>query len=103
MGTLLRAADNQNQPIIAAGVTETDLAYFNLLRLREGESARVVVPGYETLFAVLSGRVDVAVGGEMFEGVGGRPDVWSGQADSVYAGTGAEVVVTGRAAASEAA
>jgi 5-deoxy-glucuronate isomerase len=101
MGKLLRAAENHNQPVIAPGATETDLCYFNLLRLGEGESARVAVPGYETLFAVLSGRVDVAVGTELYRGVGGRADVWSGQADSVYAGTGGEVVVTGRAGASE--
>jgi 5-deoxy-glucuronate isomerase len=101
MGTLLRAAENHNRPIIAPGASETDLCYFNLLRLREGESARIAVPGHETLFAVLSGRADVTVGGQPFTGVGGRADVWSGQADSVYAGTGAEVVVTGRAAASE--
>jgi 5-deoxy-glucuronate isomerase len=101
MGKLLRAADNHNQPIIAPGQTETDLCYFNLLHLAEGQSVQLAVPGYETLFAVLSGRVDVAVGGETFRGVGGRADVWSGQADSVYAGTGAEVTVTGRASASE--
>ena len=101
MGTLLRAAENANQPVIAPGQTETDLCYFNLLRLTEGQSVRLAVPGYETLFAVLSGRVDVTAGGQLFAGVGGRADVWSGQADSVYAGTAAEVIVTGRAAASE--
>jgi len=101
MGTLLRAADNHNQPIIIPGQTETDLCYFNLLRLAEGERAQVTVPGFETLFAVLAGRVDVTVGEQSFRGVGGRPDVWSGQADSVYAGTGAEVIIEGRAPASE--
>jgi 5-deoxy-glucuronate isomerase len=89
MGTLLRAGTNDNEPIIAAGQTATDLCYFNLVRLTEGQTARIAVPGYETLFAVLSGRADVAVAGQTFAGVGERADVWSGRADSVYAGTGA--------------
>jgi 5-deoxy-glucuronate isomerase len=92
----LRARPNGNQPIVAAGQTPTDLCYFNLLRLREGQSTRIAVPGFETLFVVMSGRADLAVGSRVFEGVGKRADVWSGNADSVYAGTGEEVAVTAR-------
>jgi len=94
-------AEESNAPIIAAGDPRADLCYFQLLRLREGERATVRVPGYETLFVVLSGCADVTVGGQPFTGVGQRPDVWSGRADAVYAGTGMEVVVKGRAARSE--
>ena len=101
MGTLLRAAANDASPIIAPGKTAADLCYFNLVRIGEGQTARIAVPEYETLFSVLSGRADVVVGGQTFAGVGGRADVWSGCADSVYAGTGAEVTLTGRAAATE--
>jgi 5-deoxy-glucuronate isomerase len=101
MGTLLRASANQNRPLIAPGETEASDCYFNLLRLGEGESARVEVPGHETIFVVLSGRADITVGGQGFPGVGGRADVWSGQADSVYAGTGSPVTVVGRAGSSE--
>src|SRR5579859_4219744 len=97
----LRAAPNDNRPIVAAGQSPTDLCYFNLLRLNEGQATRVEVPGFETLFAVLAGRVDVAVGTDRFEAVGERADIWSGPADSVYAGTGAAVVVTARSAAAE--
>jgi 5-deoxy-glucuronate isomerase len=97
MPELLRARQNHNEPIIAAGKTATDLCYFNLLRLEEGQSVQIAQPGYELLFALLSGRADIAVGGETFAAVGGRADVWSGQADSVYAGTGAAVTVTARA------
>src|SRR5580704_9979962 len=92
----LRARANHNQPIVLANHSPTDLCYFNLLRLPEGESARIAVPGFETLFVVLSGRADIAVGSQTFPEIGQRADVWSGKADSVYAGTGEEVLVTSR-------
>jgi 5-deoxy-glucuronate isomerase len=95
------AQAHDNQPVIGSGDPRADLCYFQLLQLREGESATVRVPGYETLFVVLAGCADVTVDGQPFAAVGKRPDVWSGRADAVYAGTGAEVVVTGRAGRTE--
>src|SRR4051812_37942638 len=62
----LRAKPNYNRPIVAAGETPADRCYFNLLHLREGETARVFVPGFETLFVVLSGRADITVGQQVF-------------------------------------
>jgi 5-deoxy-glucuronate isomerase len=88
-------------PILPPGTPHAGLAYFDLMHLGEGQSAELTLAGFETLLAVLSGQVDVQVGNQRFSGVGRRADVWSGQADSVYAGTGATVVVTGRAARSE--
>jgi 5-deoxy-glucuronate isomerase len=92
-------------PILPPGTPHAGLVYFDLLRLGEGQSARVSQPGFELLFAVMSGRADIevrsAAGSQRFTEVGRRPDIWSGQADSVYAGTDAEVVVTGRAGRTE--
>jgi 5-deoxy-glucuronate isomerase len=101
MPDLLRARAIDNQPILPGGAPPTDLCYFQLLRLAPGQSVSVSRPGFELLFAVLSGRADVAVGQTQFVGVGQRKDIWTGRADSVYAGTGAEVVVTGRAEGTE--
>lgn len=42
---------------------------------------------------VLSGNVDISVDDERFASVGQREDIWSGRADSVYAGTGAKVLI----------
>jgi 5-deoxy-glucuronate isomerase len=97
----LRAQPNHNQPIVVPGQSVTDRSYFNLLLLRAGESVRLRVPGCETLFVVMSGLVDIAPGDHFFPQVGQRADIWCGQADSVYAGTGAEITVTGRAGSSE--
>jgi 5-deoxy-glucuronate isomerase len=101
MPDLLRARAIDNQPILPGGELPTDLCYFQLLRLGPGQTAQVHRPGFEMVLAVLSGRADIGVGPTLFAGVGQRRDVWSGRADSVYAGTGAEVVVTGRAEGTE--
>ena len=67
------------------------LIYFNLLRLRKGQDFQQKVNGFETLYVVLSGNCDIEVNGERFQNVGQRKDIWSGNADSVYATTGAIV------------
>lgn len=82
--------------VVPAGESPVDLCHFQLLRLEVEKEARVRVPGFETLFVVLSGCADIAVGRERFDGVGRRADIWSGCADSVYAGTDQEVIVTAR-------
>ena len=94
MPRLIRAADNRNQPIVSPQGEVTALSYFNLLRLRAGESHTLEVPGCELLGVVLSGRADIAVGTQEFSGVGRRADIWSGNADSVYCGTGGRVTVS---------
>ena len=93
MPDFIRSYDNANQPIVTPGSNVLQSVYFNLLRLRAGESYAARLPGVEALYVVLSGRCDIVVDGAPFHGVGQRVDIWSGQADSVYAGAGAEVCV----------
>ena len=93
MPDLIRCSDNKNQPIITPATAPLRSTYFNLIRLGRGEEFRTTVEGIETLYAVLSGNVDMDVGGMPFRDVGRRKDIWSGKADSVYAGSGAPVRV----------
>jgi len=93
MSRLIRSSDNHNQPIVTPHGDVTQVSYFNLLRLRAGESHALEVPGCELLYVVLSGQADIKVGAQTFSGVGRRVDIWSGNADSVYCGTGARVTV----------
>src|SRR3954452_7042793 len=97
----LRARPVDAEPIVSAADPRADLCYFQLLQLAEGQTATVRVPGYETVFVVLSGSADVTVGEQAFAAVGKRADIWSGRGDAVYAGTDAEVVVKGRAGRTE--
>jgi 5-deoxy-glucuronate isomerase len=91
MPDLIRRYDNKNQPIITPKTTILSSTYFNLVRLQKGQEYQAKVEGFETLYAVQSGNVDVEVNGTAFRDVGRRKDIWSGNADSVYAGSGAAV------------
>ncbi len=93
MPQLLRAHDNRNLPLVEPGRGAMALCYFNLLRLRAGESQTIEAHGCETVCVVLAGRADIAAGAQTFRNIGQRADLWSGPADSVYCGTGARVTV----------
>jgi len=93
MPDLVRRYDNKNQPIVMPKKGLLASTYFNLVHLKKGQEYQAQVAGIETLYAVLSGNVDLEVNGTAFRGVGQRKDIWSGNADSVYAPAGAAVQV----------
>jgi 5-deoxy-glucuronate isomerase len=93
MPGLIRSYANQNQPIITEKDATLSRTYFNLVRLGRGEEYRATVEGFETLYVVMTGNVDIEVSGTSFRDVGRRKDIWSGSADSVYAGAGVAVWV----------
>ena len=101
MPALIRSYANNNQPIITEKNGTLSRTYFNLVRLARGEEYQAKVERFETLYAVLSGNVDIDVNGIAFRDVGRRKDIWSGQADSVYATTGATVRVRANADGTE--
>jgi 5-deoxy-glucuronate isomerase len=72
MPDLVRRYDNKNQPIVLPKKGLLTGTYFNLVRLRRGEEYRVSVEGIESLYAVLSGNVDIEVDGTSFRDVGGE-------------------------------
>ena len=104
---MIRAFDNHNEPLVASGNAVLQRTYFNLLSLRRGGAHEYAVPSFETVCVVLSGECDFRVHGggagrpAEFAAVGGRPDVWSGAADAVYAPAGAVVGMTARADGTE--
>ena len=77
MPRLLRACDNRNQPLVQLRDGALELSYFNVLRLRAGESLTLTVPGCELLCVALAGAADVSVAGQAFEDVGRRAGIWS--------------------------
>ncbi len=95
MPLLIRASDHRHEPLVVPGAGVLTQTYFNLLRLAAGQSVTLEVPGCETLCVVLTGRADVAAGGQDFRNVGRRADLWSGAADSVYCGTCPRITVLG--------
>ncbi len=87
--------DNQNKPIVDADNALVPLNYFNIVKLKRGESFDYSVPGFETCVVPATGTVDVDVDGAVFERVGNRgTDVWDGEPEGVYAPVGAKVRIT---------
>ncbi len=86
------AADNHNMPLFA-GDAPVKNSYLNIVRLAAGERHAACVDGFETVWVLLGGTGRITVDGTDFGPIGGRVDVWSGRADSVYAGPGAAVEV----------
>ncbi len=85
--------DNDNAPIVAAGNPLVPLNYFNIVKLKKGESFEYQVPGYETCIVPATGTVHVEVEGISFENLGSRGvDVWDGEPEGVYVPSGAKAV-----------
>lgn len=86
----IRARDNVNRAIVDDDPALPHV-HFNLLNLRPGGAIEQSLPRHESVYVVLSGTADIVVDGERFAAVGRRSDIWSGQADSVYAPPGSTV------------
>ncbi|NIB40598.1 5-deoxy-glucuronate isomerase [Pseudomaricurvus alkylphenolicus] len=93
MSEIIYNADNHNEPVVDAARDDSCLkrTYFNRVRLTQGQQYRACLQDYETVYVLMSGKVDIVINDETFVAVGGREDVWSGTADSVYAPVGASV------------
>ncbi len=91
MAEIVRAFDNANQPIVPMGTDILSLTYFNLIRLAPNASYSYQLEGYESVAVVLAGNCDIQVANHTFNSVGQRRDIWSGRADSVYAGPDSSV------------
>ena len=77
--------DNHNQPIVDADHELVPLNYFNIVKLKRGESFNYRVPGYETCIVTATGTVTVEVAGETYSDIGNRTaDVWDGEPEGVY-------------------
>jgi 5-deoxy-glucuronate isomerase len=87
--------DNGNRPIVDVDHPTVPLNYFNIVRLKKGETHTYGVDGYETCIVPATGLVDVRTGGFSAEGLGGRgADVWDGEPEGVYVPTASEATIT---------
>jgi 5-deoxy-glucuronate isomerase len=94
--------ENRNEPIVGAEHPLVPLNYFNIVKLKAGESFDYAVPGYETCIVPATGTVTVEVAGETYKDIGNRvKDVWDGDPEGVYVPTGAPARITCRSGAAE--
>jgi 5-deoxy-glucuronate isomerase len=81
--------DNKNEAIVGMGDETVPLIYFNIVKLKMGESFVSTVPGYETCLVPAHGVIDVmvegaAVGAHRFNQVGERKSIWESDPSAVY-------------------
>ena len=87
--------DNQNRAIVEVGHPLVPYVYFNIIRLKAGESFDYRTPGYETCVVPATGTVTVETMGETFAAIGHRGiDVWDGEPEGVYVPTDAGCRIT---------
>jgi 5-deoxy-glucuronate isomerase len=88
--TFIRSINNKNAPILAGDKPVADI-YFNLVRLKAGETYQYRLPGFESVIVPMAGTCDLTADDESFTSLGVRTSVWDGKADAVYAGPNANV------------
>ena len=89
--------DNQNEAIVGADHPVVPLTYFNIVKLKAGETYGYAVDGYETCVVPATGTVTVETMGETFADIGNRgQDVWDGDPEGVYVPSGAGARITAR-------
>jgi 5-deoxy-glucuronate isomerase len=94
--------DNRNRPIIGADHPLVPLVWFNILKLRRGETLTSQVGGYETCIVPATGTLDVSVGNERFDSIGRRRDtVWDDEPEGVYVPLGAAATLICRSDSAE--
>jgi 5-deoxy-glucuronate isomerase len=87
--------DNHNRPIVDIDDPTVPLNYFNIVKMKKGESFHYQVPGFETGIVPATGSVDISVEGVSFAAIGRRgADVWDGEPEGVYIPSGANVTIT---------
>jgi len=87
--------DNQNKPIVDVDHDLVPLNYFNIVKLKQGETFENQVAGYETCIVPATGTIDVDIEGATYPKLGNRGvDVWDGEPEGVYVPTGAHARMT---------
>ena len=77
--------DNKNKPIINSNDSTVPLNYFNIVKLRRGESYNYFVEDYETCIVPATGTIDIEVEGINFLKLGNRvKNVWDGEPEGAY-------------------
>ena len=94
--------ENNNHPIVAAENDCVPLNFFNIVKLKAGDTFDSTVPGYETCIVPATGSIDVAIGSFAAADIGGRgSDVWDGEPEGVYVPSGQTAQITCRSATAE--
>ena len=76
--------NNNNQAIVDCNHDIVPLCYFNIIKLKSGESYSYQLADYETCIVPATGSIDVQVQNQTFKQVGKRQHIWEGNPEGVY-------------------
>ena len=76
--------NNNNQAIVDCNHDLVPLCYFNIIKLKAGESYSYQLADYETCIVPASGSIDVHVQNKTFTQVGKRQHIWERDPEGVY-------------------
>jgi 5-deoxy-glucuronate isomerase len=87
--------DNGNEAIVGPDHPLVPLNYFNIVKLKRGETFTYGINGYETCIVPATGTVTVETAGQRFAEVGNRvEDVWDGEPEGAYVPASTEATMT---------
>ncbi|MBT58326.1 MAG: 5-deoxy-glucuronate isomerase [Gammaproteobacteria bacterium] len=86
--------DNHNQAIIDCHHDRVPLCYFNIIKLRAGQSFSYRLDDYESCLVPASGSIDVQVQGQVFKQLGQRHHIWQGNPEGAYIPVGCQTTLT---------
>ena len=76
--------DNNNRAIVDRNHDLVPLCYFNIIKLKAGESYSYQLADYETCIVPATGSIDVQVQNQTFKQVGKRQHIWERDPEGVY-------------------
>ena len=80
--------DNRNRPIVDINHDLVPLNYFNIVKLKAGESFEYRLAEYETCIVPATGTISVETAGQTFKDIGKRgKDVWDGEPEGMFSYT----------------
>jgi 5-deoxy-glucuronate isomerase len=85
--------NNHNQAIVDRNDSKVPLCYFNIVKLKKGETFTSQVDAYETCLVPATGSIDVSVSGHKFDAVGKRNHIWEGDPEGVYVPVGVKATL----------
>lgn len=88
-------SDNQNKALFNANNSTVPLVYFNIIKLKKGESYQYKLSNHETSVVPATGIVELTVDGKKLGVIGKRnTDVWDGEPEGSYVPIDADCSIT---------
>ncbi len=88
-------SDNQNKALFDVNNSTVPLVYFNIIKLKKGESFQYKLSNYETSVVPATGMVELTADGKKLGIIGKRSnDVWDGEPEGSYIPIDTDCIIT---------